>query len=152
MSPNSKIIAFISIMIWITALLINTALGIYILEDEMKINLLALAGKGMGYGAIFSFPVFLIVWLMLYVMHKSGFTAANIYLILLFVGALMSLVSFYLFSEYMQLSATVNIPLGQCALFSSVAAILLQFNPLRKVCFRRDHPGHFEKNEKVIMR
>ncbi|MES2772621.1 MAG: hypothetical protein V4722_00460 [Bacteroidota bacterium] len=149
MDSTTKQIAFIATKIWITALTVNTALGLYVVSDSVKMPVGDLAVKGLIYGAVFSFPIFLVVWLMLYLMIKGMFSAGNIFLILLVAAGLLTLGSFYLFSEYMQLSASLNIPLGGSALAASALGILPQFNPIRKACFQRDHPGHFRRRDKV---
>lgn len=145
MKATSKKIAGISITIWFTALLINTALGLYVASDKVKTSLPNLALKGILYGAIFSFPVFLIIWILLYFMHKGKLSAGNIFLILLVISGGLTLVVFFLFSEYMQLSASLNLPLMVCAMAASGISIVLQYGALKKVCFRRDHPGHFPR-------
>jgi len=149
MNPTSKQIARISIAIWLTALLLNTAIGLYIMTDDVKVDILGLALKGIIYGAIFSFPVFMVMWLLFYFLFQKNFTAGNIYIAMLVVGVGLTGISFFLFSEYKKLSATVNIPLAEGALVSATIAIAIQFNAIRKVCFRRDHPGYFTKQDKI---
>ncbi len=145
MKATSKKIAGISITIWFTALLINTVLGLYVVSDKVKTSLPNLAFKGILYGVLFSSPVFLIIWIMLYFMHKGKLSAGNIFLILLVISGGLTLVVFFLFSEYMQLSASLNLPLMACAMAASGISIILQYGALKKVCFRRDHPGHFPR-------
>jgi disulfide bond formation protein DsbB len=145
MKATTKKIAGISITIWFTALLINTVLGLYVASGKVKASLPNLALKGILYGAIFSFPVFLIVWILLYFMHKGKLSAGNIFLILLVIAGGLTLGVFILFSEYMKLLATLNLPLMTCAMIASGISIALQYGSLKKVCFRRDHPGHFPR-------
>jgi len=143
MATTPKQIALISVTIWVTAVVVNTALGLYTIGDKVKVKSTELALTGLTYGAIFSLPIFLVIWAALYYMHKKKFKAGNIYLILLSISMAMVLGSFYLFSGYMQLSATYNIPLGGCAIIAALAAILPQYTRLKKVCFQRDRHGHF---------
>ncbi len=60
MKATTKIITGISISIWLTALLINTVFGLYVVYDNVKMSLPDIALKGILYGVIFSFPV---IWL-----------------------------------------------------------------------------------------
>ena len=145
MKATTKIIAGISIYIWVTALLINTGLGLYIVSDNVKMSLPDIALKGILYGVTFSFPVFLVIWAMMYFMHKGKRSAGNIFLILLVIAGGLTLGVFFLFSEHMKLSATLNLPLLACALLASGISIALQYGNLKKVCFRRDHPGHYTR-------
>ncbi len=145
MKATTKQIAGISIFIWVTALFINTVLGLYFVSGKIKLSLPTLIFKGASYGAIFSFPVYLIIWLLLYMLHKQKLSAGNIFLTLLLSAVLLTIGVFFLFSNYMALSATLNLPLLETALAAAVIAVILQFGALKKVCFRRDHPGHFPR-------
>ncbi len=78
-------------------------------------------------------------------MHKGKFSAGNIFLILLVMAGVLTFGVFILFSEYMQLSASLNLPLMACAMAASGISIIVQYGALKKVCFRRDHPGHFPR-------
>ncbi len=82
---------------------------------------------------------------MMYYMHKGKLSAGNIFLILLVMAGVLTLGVFFLFSEYMKLSATLNLPLLTCALLACGISIALQYAAIKKVCFRRDHPGHYPK-------
>ena len=66
-------------------MLINTGLGLYIESDNVKMSVTDIALKGILYGVTFSFLVFLVIWAMMYFMHKGKRSAGNIFLILLVI-------------------------------------------------------------------
>ncbi|MEO7310505.1 MAG: hypothetical protein ABIX01_08915 [Chitinophagaceae bacterium] len=151
MKVTTKKITAITSLIWIVAVLINAGLGTYIAYGKIKMDMIALVLNGFGFAILFSLPSFLVFWLLFYFMYNGKLAAANIFVTLLITGIALSMGSYFLFSEYKNLSASLNVPLAGAVLAAAIISISSQFNSIRAVCFLRDHPGHFAKDEKVFL-
>jgi hypothetical protein len=126
----------ISFKIWLLALITNTIGGSFILAG-IKPDALLYAMIGGFFGAIFSFPVFLIVWKILYHLFKKKYSHTEVLAGLLVLAIVMATLAYGLFS--------LIFPMGRdgtsllfMAIISGCTGVVLSYGNIRKYCDKRD--------------
>ncbi len=126
----------ISFKIWLLALCFNTLGGSLILGGlQPDAFLYALVGGFLG--AIFSFPVFLVVWKMLYHFFKKGYSHTEVFAGLLVVAIVLAALAFGAFSLIFPIGSD-GVPLLLMAVISGCTGVVLSYSNIRKFCEKRD--------------
>lgn len=128
----------ISFKIWFFALLFNTVIGSFILGGFTG-SCFVFFIYGTYFAAIFSFPIFIILWVLLKYLLSNGFTCSKIVGRLLLTGGLLSILTFICFF-YIRLYMPGNpLLLGLLAVISGIIGIVSQINFIKNVCEIRDN-------------
>lgn len=137
MKSYSGTAAGIAFKIWSIAILCNTIIGTIVLSDNVTdaINFILI---GAIFGAIFSFPVFFILWVLLFSLLKKKFSAIYILRVILICGIIMALVSWGTFSNGFSGGGFLQEPFAIVPLVSAIISIVISYRSIKNICIKRD--------------
>jgi len=141
----------IAFKIWILALIINTIGGSYMLAG-IKADFFLYAMLGGFFGAIFSFPVFLIVWKTLYHLFKKEYEHTEVFSALLVTSVALATLAYGAFSLIFPMGSD-GLSLLLLAIVSGFTAVALCYGNIKRYCTKRkeweldiEHIGSAKKN------
>lgn len=127
----------ISFKIWVIALLLNT-IADSVLLDGFSLGLFEIALIIALFGGIFSAPVFLILWSIIYKLLQTERTAGFILRFLLLAGTGLAVASWIIFAAIFHFYEAGTFGLAIVAPLSGAVAICISYPNIKKACHARD--------------
>jgi len=127
----------IAFKIWFLAVIINAILSPFIYVGFIQEFILTVFLVG-AFSCIFSFPIFIIIWMLCARLIKKGYSKQDILGALLVTGCVLTVGVYGIFSLMFSIHDTQGIWLCITATFSGSAAILLSYPNIKKACESRD--------------
>ena len=127
----------IAFKIWILALLTNTIGGSFMLGG-LGIEFFMFAMIGGFFGLIFSFPIFLIIWKILYQLFKKGYSYSEVFWGLMLAGGILAALAYGVFAVLFNMAPFDGASLAILAIVSGCTGIVLSQGSIKKYCSKKD--------------
>ncbi|MES2772624.1 MAG: hypothetical protein V4722_00475 [Bacteroidota bacterium] len=137
MKSVTAISGTIALKIWILSLIVNTIGGACLLAG-LHFDFFEFAIIGGFFGLIFSFPVFVIIWIVLYFLFKRRYSCKEVFTALLIAGCILAAVAYVLFSFIFLRGGIDGRALAGMAIVSGATGIMLSHGNIKRYCTKRE--------------